>query len=208
MLHGGNGDDIAEGRAGADTLNGGAGIDTADYRDKTAAVAVTLNGGQFVDGDGRRGRRGHDQEHRERLSAARPADTLTGDGLANLFGGGRDCGNDTLTGAAGADTFLFNTALNAATNLDHVTDFATRGHDRPGERRLHRADDDRHACRRAPSSPPPARPRRTMPTTASSTTRRPARSSTTPTASAGVAAVQFAVLDNHAALTNADFVVV
>ena len=32
-------------------------------------------------------------------------------------------GNDTLTGHAGNDKFLFNTALNAATNVDTITDF-------------------------------------------------------------------------------------
>ena len=31
-------------------------------------------------------------------------------------------GNDTLTGGAGNDKFLFNTALNAATNVDTITD--------------------------------------------------------------------------------------
>jgi Ca2+-binding RTX toxin-like protein len=58
-------------------------------------------------------------------------DTLTGDGLANQLNGG--AGNDTLngkenndilTGGAGADTHVFDTALNAATNVDHITDFA------------------------------------------------------------------------------------
>ena len=31
-------------------------------------------------------------------------------------------GNDTLVGGAGNDKFLFNTALNAATNVDTITD--------------------------------------------------------------------------------------
>ena len=33
-------------------------------------------------------------------------------------------GNDTLTGDGGADTFVFNAALNAATNVDVITDFS------------------------------------------------------------------------------------
>ena len=43
--------------------------------------------------------------------------------MDNLLAGRE--GNDTLTGGAGADTFLFNTKLNGATNLDHVTDFTS-----------------------------------------------------------------------------------
>ena len=39
-----------------------------------------------------------------------------------MYGG---LGNDTLTGGAGSDYFVFNTAPNAATNKDTVTDFAT-----------------------------------------------------------------------------------
>ena len=55
--------------------------------------------------------------------------TIVGNaGLSVLRGlGGNDqlqgmAGNDTLTGGAGGDKFLFNTALNAATNVDTVTD--------------------------------------------------------------------------------------
>ncbi len=47
--------------------------------------------------------------------------SLIGNAGANLLLGGS--GNDTLTGLNGADTFLFNTALNAATNHDTITDF-------------------------------------------------------------------------------------
>ena len=32
-------------------------------------------------------------------------------------------GNDVLVGGSGGDQFVFNTALNAATNVDHITDF-------------------------------------------------------------------------------------
>jgi ELWxxDGT repeat protein len=48
-------------------------------------------------------------------------DVVNGDaGTDTLYGG---TGNDTLTGGAGNDTFIFNTALDAATNLDTLTDF-------------------------------------------------------------------------------------
>lgn len=49
-------------------------------------------------------------------------DTLDGRaGNDTLFGG---LGNDTLTGGANNDTFVFDTALNAATNVDTITDFS------------------------------------------------------------------------------------
>ena len=47
---------------------------------------------------------------------------VTGNAGANQLNGRE--GNDTLTGNAGADLFFFNTALNAATNVDTVTDFS------------------------------------------------------------------------------------
>ncbi len=47
---------------------------------------------------------------------------LLGNGGANILAGG--LGNDTLTGGSGADQFLFNTAINAATNKDVITDFS------------------------------------------------------------------------------------
>lgn len=45
-----------------------------------------------------------------------------GNGNDLIVGGG---GNDTLTGGAGADTFFFETAANAATNVDDITDFTS-----------------------------------------------------------------------------------
>ena len=48
-------------------------------------------------------------------------DTLIGGAGADLIAGG--AGNDDLFGLGGQDKFLFNTALNAATNVDTVSDF-------------------------------------------------------------------------------------
>ena len=46
---------------------------------------------------------------------------IHGNGGVNFLNGG--AGNDVLSGFGGADTFVFNTLLNAATNLDVITDF-------------------------------------------------------------------------------------
>jgi Ca2+-binding RTX toxin-like protein len=52
-------------------------------------------------------------------------DVLNGGSVAdNLIGSN---GNDTLTGGGGNDCFYFNTALNAFTNLDTITDFKKEG---------------------------------------------------------------------------------
>ena len=47
---------------------------------------------------------------------------VAGNAAYNQINGG--LGNDTLTGNAGGDFFLFNTALNATTNVDTITDFS------------------------------------------------------------------------------------
>ena len=47
---------------------------------------------------------------------------VTGNAAYNQLNGG--LGNDTLTGNAGDDFFLFNTTLNATTNVDTITDFS------------------------------------------------------------------------------------
>jgi RTX calcium-binding nonapeptide repeat (4 copies) len=47
--------------------------------------------------------------------------TMQGNGGANVLNGG--AGNDVISGFGGADIFVFNTALNSATNHDTITDF-------------------------------------------------------------------------------------
>jgi Ca2+-binding RTX toxin-like protein len=126
------------GSAGADTLDGGAGVDTALYTDKTAAVSVTLSGSTnatvLVGGVAEDTIR-----NVENVTGGSGNDILTGDSSANMLiggvgndklsgGGGQDVlvggnGNDTLDGGAGADTALYtdktaavSVTLNGSTN--------------------------------------------------------------------------------------------
>ena len=150
---GGAGNDTIEGGAGADSLNGNSGMDTLSYANSSAAVTVDLGANTASGGDAAGdiianfvnligsanadtltgnnnandifGGAGQDS-----LFGGLGADTLTGgdgndtldgvDGNDSLVGG---LGNDTLTGGAGNDRFVFDTLLNATTNLDTITDF-------------------------------------------------------------------------------------
>jgi Ca2+-binding RTX toxin-like protein len=72
----------------------------------------------------------------ENLDLTGAAADATGNALVNVIVGnaannvidGRE-GNDTLTGGTGRDVFLFDTALDAITNVDTITDFSTRNSD-------------------------------------------------------------------------------
>jgi Ca2+-binding RTX toxin-like protein len=139
-LDGGDGNDAIDGGAGADVMAGSAGDDVYvvdDARDKVielvnrgndtvrASVSfklkadienLTLTGVNAINGTGNS-----------------RANELVGNGAANVLKGaaGDDTlsgglGNDTLTGGNGADTFVFNTALDALTNVDTVTDFVRK----------------------------------------------------------------------------------
>jgi Ca2+-binding RTX toxin-like protein len=60
---------------------------------------------------------------RDTLIGGAGNDRLSGDGGNDTLNGGT--GNDTLYGGSGADEFVFNTTLNATTNLDTIKDFAS-----------------------------------------------------------------------------------
>lgn len=118
-LNGFAGDDLLRGGGGADVLNGSTGVDTVDYRDKTAAVVVTLADMAFA--PVRVGGVIEDSVREfEAVYGGSAADMLTGDGNANLFRGGG--GADVIDGGGGADavdfrdkTIAVTLALNGAT---------------------------------------------------------------------------------------------
>lgn len=133
LIYGNNGADIIDGKGGADTL---VGLDGDDwfYVDNASDVIVEVSGGgadrvfaavSYVLSAGR---------EIEKLTTtnnfAITAINLTGNELINAIYGnaGNNIlngagGNDVLVGLGGNDTFLFNTALNAVTNVDRISDF-------------------------------------------------------------------------------------
>jgi Ca2+-binding RTX toxin-like protein len=131
-LDGGLDNDTLDGGTGADSLIGGAGLDSllGGIANDTLDGGLdndTLDGGDGADSliggaglDSLLGGIGNDT-----MDGGDAIDTLDGgDGADYLYG---DLGNDTLTGGNGNDRFYFNTALNASTNLDTITDFKAGG---------------------------------------------------------------------------------
>jgi Ca2+-binding RTX toxin-like protein len=138
-LNGDGGHDVLKGGGGADILNGGAGIDTADYSDSPTGVYIVLSMGGGFGGDAT----GDQLNSIENLTGSAYADNLTGTNGANVLEGLN--GDDTLTGLDGfdtlhggrgddilyggnaADVFVFDTTLNASTNVDTIMDFDPAG---------------------------------------------------------------------------------
>jgi Ca2+-binding RTX toxin-like protein len=104
---------------GNNVMNGGTGTDMASYLYAGSAVTISLavSTAQATGGSG-----SDTLTAIENLTGSSYNDTLSGNSGTNVLIGGT--GNDVLTGGAGLDAFLFNTALNAATNLDMLTDFS------------------------------------------------------------------------------------
>jgi Ca2+-binding RTX toxin-like protein len=122
-LTGSSAANILTGGAGADNMNGGIGNDTLDGGLDNDTLDGGANNDSLIGGvglDSLLGGIGNDT-----LDGGLDNDTLDGgDGGDFLYG---DLGNDTLTGGNGNDRFYFNTALNASTNLDTITDFKAGG---------------------------------------------------------------------------------
>ncbi len=111
ILDGGAGDDVLEGMGGADTLIGGAGNDTASYAHATGSIAASLTtglAGFSSAGDAV----GDIYRSIENLTGSAFADTLIGDGGANILDGG--AGDDVLEGMGGADTLIGGAGNNTA----------------------------------------------------------------------------------------------
>jgi Ca2+-binding RTX toxin-like protein len=125
-LSGDDGDDALNGGLGADALSGGAGTDRALYTSATTGVIASLLGSSINAGEAR----GDTYSLIENLTGSSFNDALYGNAVANAINGGAGNdiikgygGSDALTGSLGNDTFIFDTALNAATNVDTITDF-------------------------------------------------------------------------------------
>ncbi len=91
-------DNILDGLTGADTLNGGAGKDTAEYTYSASAVTVNLTTNVNSGGDAQ----GDVLSNIENLIGSNFNDTLTGTSANNTIEGG--AGADTINGGAGIDT--------------------------------------------------------------------------------------------------------
>lgn len=105
-LSGGTGEQWFRGRGGSDIINGGAGIDTADYSTDNLAVTVNLGTGTATDGfGGVYDLQGTDTLlNIENVLGSRLNDRITGSAGVNLLDG--HFGNDTVDGGAGNDTLL------------------------------------------------------------------------------------------------------
>jgi Ca2+-binding RTX toxin-like protein len=118
MLSGYDGDDTLSGGSGNDTLLGGGGTDTVDYSADGASVTVNLGSGTATDGGSGTDTLGGV----ENVIGSAYADTITGDGNANVIIAG--AGNDTVDGAGGTDTIDYSTSA-AAVTVNLVTGSAT-----------------------------------------------------------------------------------
>ena len=118
-LIGDGADNRLRGGAGADTLVGGGGIDTADYATATSAVAVDLAQGTGSAGEAA----GDVLSGIERLIGSDWNDSLTGSDADEVFLAGM--GDDLLAGGAGGDLYHFGFGLGA----DTITEGAAAGTD-------------------------------------------------------------------------------
>jgi Ca2+-binding RTX toxin-like protein len=132
QITGNNGDNLIEGGGGADRMIGRGGNDT--YYVNSANDTIVENGGHGIDtvitGVSYTLTPGADVEILRTVDYYETPINLTGNANGNVVRGnngnnvvnGGD-GRDELIGLGGQDSFLFNTVLNAAANVDRIVDF-------------------------------------------------------------------------------------
>lgn len=122
---GGRGDDTIIANELANVIDGRGGVDTVNYEMSATGVNVTLVGSAPQDAgtvSRPNGAAGDTLISIGNVVGSRFNDTLTGNQFVNKLDGLQ--GNDTLTGGAGADTFVFRT--NQVSGKDTITDFTVR----------------------------------------------------------------------------------
>lgn len=127
-IAGGGGNDLLIGGKGNDYLDGGTGTDTVSFSSAASAVTVNLaanstNGTASSSAANDTAAIGTDTlVNIEGIIGSGFGDRLTGNINANMLYG--KLGNDTLTGGAGADIFVFDTTASSS-NVDNVADFSS-----------------------------------------------------------------------------------
>jgi Ca2+-binding RTX toxin-like protein len=128
VLTGNGADNVIDGAGGADTMIGGPGndqyfvdnvwdsvLENANAGTDTIVSTINIRLGANIENGTLSG------DSATTLTGNSLNNVLIGNGAANVLAGGP--GNDALTGGPGADCFVFNSGLNAALNVDSITDF-------------------------------------------------------------------------------------
>lgn len=208
-LAGAAGDDTLRGGQGGDILSGGDGVDTASYSTASAGVIASIANSSINSGDAA----GDEYVSVENLTGSTFNDALNGDnGVNSIDGGNRNDtikghgGIDTLTGGQGADIFVFNSALDNIANVDKIADFSAIDD-------TIQLDDKYFTALTA--SPLAASAFKSLDMGAADADDRILYNPVTGNlaydadgSGSAFAAVKFATIVTHAALTNADFVVI
>ena len=146
VLSGGAGSDSLDGGLGTDTMRGGAGNDIYVVNTRLDVVDETTDGvtdaggidavrstvsytlAQFVENltlSGAANIAGTGNDKANVITGNAGSNTISGAGGADTIRAG--AGNDILTGGLQADSFVFNTALDATLNVDTITDWDAGG---------------------------------------------------------------------------------